>query len=126
ITARIGHAERRGMIETEVVRWLLERGQRTRAEEVASAMAHQPMHEWAMAEVSVGHVRAGDSSRAEVVLSTLKTETAIAWALAELARDAAHRGDAHAIERVAALANRSLRDRALVLVAQALAAGARP
>ena len=25
ITARIGHAERRGMIETEVVRWLLRR-----------------------------------------------------------------------------------------------------
>ena len=40
ITARIGHAERRGMIETEVVRWLLARGQRTRAEEVAYALGH--------------------------------------------------------------------------------------
>jgi hypothetical protein len=122
ITARIGHAERRGMIETEVVRWLLARGQRTRAEEVAYAIGHQPMHEWAMAEVSVGHVRAGDTARAEVVLSTLKTETAIAWALAELAGDAAHRGDPHAIERVAALPNPRLRDRSLALVALALAA----
>jgi hypothetical protein len=121
ITARIGHAERRGMIETEVVRWLLAHGQRTRAEEVAYAIGHQPMHEWAMAEVSVGHVRAGDAARAEVVLSTLKTETAIAWALAELAGDAAHRGDPHAIERVAALPNPRLRDRSLALVAQALA-----
>jgi hypothetical protein len=126
ITARIGHAERRGMIETEVVRWLLARGQRTRAEEVAYAIGHQPMHEWAMAEVSVGHVRAGDAARAEVVLSTLKTETAIAWALAELAGDAAHRGDPHAIERVAALPNPRLRDRSLALVAQALAAAGEP
>jgi len=126
ITAQIGHAERRGLIETEVVRWLLARGQRTRAEEVAYAIGHQPMHEWAMAEVAVGHVRAGDTARAEVVLSTLKTETAIAWALAELASDAAHRGDSHAIDRVAALANQRLRDRALALVAQALAAGQQP
>jgi hypothetical protein len=126
ITARIGHAERRGLIETEVVRWLLARGQRTRAEEVAYAIGHQPMHEWAMAEVAVGHVRAGDAARAEVVLSTLKTETALAWALAELASDAAHRGDSHAIDRVDALANQRLRDRALALVAQALAAGQQP
>jgi hypothetical protein len=126
ITARISHAERRGLIETEVVRWLLARGQRTRAEEVAYAIGHQPMHEWAMAEVSVGHVRAGDAARAEIVLSTLKTETAVAWALAELAGDAAHRGDPHAIERVAELANSRLRDRSLALVAQALAAAGQP
>jgi hypothetical protein len=121
ITAQIGHAERRGMIETEVVRWLLTHDQRTRAEEVAYAIGHTAMHEWAMAEVAVGHVRAGDSTRAEVVLSTLKTETAIAWALAELASDAAHRGDEHAIDRVIALDNQRLRDRSLALVAQALA-----
>ncbi|HEX9440402.1 MAG TPA: hypothetical protein VF909_12005, partial [Roseiflexaceae bacterium] len=126
ITARIGHAERRGMIETEVMRWLLARGQRTRAEEVAYAIGHQPMHEWAMAEVSVGHVRAGDAARAELVLSTLKTETAVAWALAELASDAAHRGEPLAIDRVAALANLRLRDRALALVARGLAAGGQP
>jgi hypothetical protein len=126
ITARIGHAERRGLIETEVVRWLLARGQRTRAEEVAYAIGHQAMHEWAMAEVAVGHARAGDPERAEMVLSTLKTETAVAWARGELACDAARAGDPRAAESVMSLANPSLRDRALALVAQALSAGRHP
>ncbi|HEX9372656.1 MAG TPA: hypothetical protein VF897_16715, partial [Roseiflexaceae bacterium] len=123
ITARIGHAERRGLIETEVVRWLLARGQRTRAEEVAYAIGHTAMHEWAMAEVAVGHARAGDPARSETVLSTLKTETAVAWARCELACDAARAGDPHAVGRLAPLTNASLCDRALALVAQALAAG---
>jgi len=126
ITARIGHAERRGMIETEVVRWLLARNQRTRAEEVAYAIGHTTMHEWAMAEVAVGHVRAGDPPRGETVLSTLKTETAIAWARGELACDAARHGDPHAIGQLAPIANTSLCDRALALVAQAFVAGERP
>ncbi len=126
ITARIGHAERRGMIETEVVRWLLARDQRTRAEEVAYAIGHQPMHEWAMAEVAVGHARGGDRERAEVVFSTLKTETAIAWARGELACDRARRGDADALDDLMTLANPSLRDRALALAAQALVAGGEP
>ncbi len=126
ITARIGHAERRGMIETEAVRWLLARDQRTRAEEVAYAIGHTTMHEWAMAEVAVGHVRAGDPVRGEMVLSTLKTETAIAWARGELACDAARHGDPHAIGQLAPIANISLCDRALALVAQALIAGDRP
>src|SRR5439155_5122467 len=126
ITARIVHAERRGLIETEVVRWLLAHGQRTRAEEVAYAIGHEGMHEWAMAEVAVGHVRAGDTTRAEEVLGTLKTETAVAWAYAELACDAARRGDAHAADRVVALGTPSLRDRALALVVHALADAAQP
>jgi hypothetical protein len=126
ITARISHAERRGMIETEVVRWMLAHGERTRAEEVAYAIGHQAMHEWAMAEVAVGHVRAGDSARGEMVLSTLKTETAIAWARGELACDAAHKGDPHAARAIQALPNHSLRDRALALVSLALVAGGQP
>ncbi|KPV48147.1 hypothetical protein SE17_39625, partial [Kouleothrix aurantiaca] len=123
IATRIGHAERRGMVETEVVRWLLARGERTRAEEVAYAIGHAAMHEWAMAEVAVGHARAGDSERGETVLSTLKTETAIAWARTELACDAARHGAAHAIGHLAPISNASLLDRALALVAPALAAG---
>lgn len=123
IATRIGHAERRGMVETEVVRWLLARGERTRAEEVAYAIGHAAMHEWAMAEVAVGHTRAGDSERGETVLSTLKTETAIAWARTELACDAARHGAAHAIGHLAPVTNASLLDRALALVAPALAAG---
>lgn len=123
ITARIGHAERRGMIETEVMRWLLARGQLTRAEEVAYAIGHTAMHEWAMAEVAVGHVYAGDAARGEVVLGTLKTETAIAWARTELACEAARRGDQHAIGQLAPINNPGLLDRALAMVALALAAG---
>lgn len=123
ITARIGHAERRGMVETEVVRWLLAQGQRTRAEEVAYAIGHTTMHEWAMAEVAVGHTRAGDRARGETVLGTLRTETAIAWARTELACDAARLGGEHAIGQLAPLKNTSLLDRALALVAPMLAAG---
>jgi tetratricopeptide (TPR) repeat protein len=126
ITAQISHAERRGMIETEVVRWMLAHGERTRAEEVAYAIGHLAMHEWAMAEVAVGHARAGDTARGEIVLGTLRTETAIAWARGELACDAAQRGDAHAARAVQTLGNISLRDRALALVAQALVAGGQP
>jgi hypothetical protein len=126
ITARIGHAERRGMVETEVVRWMLARDQRTRAEEVAYAIGHTAMHEWAMAEVAVGHARAGDTTRGETVLSTLKTETAVAWARGELACDAARHGDRHAISQLAPIANTSLCDRALALLAQALVASGQP
>ncbi|MDQ2996583.1 MAG: hypothetical protein M3R61_05940, partial [Chloroflexota bacterium] len=126
ITARISHAERRGMIETEVVRWMLAHGERTRAEEVAYAIGHLAMHEWAMAEVAVGHARAGDTARAEIVLGTLRTETAIAWARGELACDAAQQGDPHAARAVQMLENPSLRDRALALVALALVAGGQP
>jgi hypothetical protein len=126
ITARISHAERRGMIETEVVRWMLAHGERTRAEEVAYAIGHLAMHEWAMAEVAVGHTRAGDIARGEIVLGTLRTETAIAWARGELACDAAYQGDPHAARAVLGLENLSLRDRALALVAQALVAGGQP
>jgi len=126
ITARINHAERRGMIETEVVRWMLAHGERTRAEEVAYAIGHLAMHEWAMAEVAVGHARAGDTARGEIVLSTLRTETAIAWARGELACDAAQQGNPHAARAVQLLENSSLRDRALALVAQALVVGGQP
>lgn len=126
ITARIVHAERRGLIETEVVSWLLAHSQLTRAEEVAYAIGHDGMHEWAMAEVAVGHARAGNAARAEEVLGTLKTETAVAWARAELACDAARRGDARAIDRIVALVNPSLRDRSLALVALAFAEGPQP
>lgn len=126
ITARIGHAERRGLLETEVVRWLLARGQRTRAEEVAYAIGHGTMHEWAMAEVAVGHALAGDAERGETVLGTLRTETAVAWARGELACDAARLGDPHAAGRLAPLTNTSLCDRALAHVALALASAGQP
>jgi hypothetical protein len=123
ITTRIVHAERRGMIETEVVRWMLARGQLTRAEEVAYAIGHASTHEWAMAEVAVGHARAGDYERAGVVLGTLRTETAVAWVSVEIGCDAARSGNPRAMDRVALLPNAGLRDRGLVQVTLAMVAG---
>lgn len=126
IITRITHRERRGMIETEVVRAMLAHGALTRAEEVAYAIAHENTHEWAMAEVAVGHARAGDRARAAEVLGTLKTATAVAWATGELACDAARRGDVHAAEQVQSIPSDPLRDRALAQVAQALVQGGHP
>lgn len=123
ITTQIGHAERRGFIETEVVRWLLTQDRLTRAEEVAHAIGHEHTHEWAMAEVAVGHARAGHIARAVEVLDTLKTETAVAWAQSELACDTASRGQRDAIKLVQSLPNEYLRDQALALVAHALVKG---
>jgi hypothetical protein len=122
ITTLITHAERRGLVDTEVVRWLLAEGQRTRAEEVAYAIGHAGSHEWAMAEVAVGHARAGDFERASVVFDTLRTDTAIAWAATELGCDSARNGNPRAVDRVAMLRPAALRDRALAQVAEALAA----
>lgn len=126
ITMRIANPERRGMVETEVVRDLIAGEKLTRAEEVAHAIGHAHTHEWAMAEVAAGHARAGQTRRFREVLGTLKTETAIAWARAELACDAARHGDTSAVEQVALIASQRGRDEALGLVAQALVVGGQP
>ncbi|PJF45326.1 MAG: hypothetical protein CUN48_19455, partial [Candidatus Thermofonsia Clade 3 bacterium] len=107
---------RRGMIETEVVRWLIAHRRLSRAEEVAYAIAHPGNHDWAMAEVAIAHARAGDYERASLVLDTLRTATAVAWVTAELACDAARRGNPRAADRVMLLPNPALRDRALAQV----------
>jgi len=120
ITTRIVHTERRGMIETEVVRWLIAHGRRSRAEEVAYAISHPGNHDWAMAEVAIAHARAGDYERAGLVLDTLRAATAVAWVTAELACDAARRGNPRAVDRVMLLPNPALRDRALAQVARVL------
>ncbi len=123
ITTQITHSERRGMIETEVVRSLIVQDELVRAEEVALAIGHGHTHEWAMAEVAVAHARAGNRARAAEVLGTLRTDTAVAWARGELACDAARQGQPSAIEQIATIGSESLRERALSLVVQALAAG---
>jgi hypothetical protein len=121
ITTLITHPERRGLIDTEVVRHLLANGEYTRAEEVAYAITHLSAHEWAMAEVAVGQARAGDQSRADEVLATLRTATAAAWVVSELASDAARSGDSAATARVRVIQNAALRDRALAQIVQAFA-----
>ncbi|MDW8146636.1 MAG: hypothetical protein RMJ48_10120 [Roseiflexaceae bacterium] len=120
ITTRIVHTERRGMIETEVVRWLIAHGRLSRAEEVAYAIAHPGNHDWAMAEVAIAHAHAGNYERASFVLDTLRTATAVAWVTAELACDAARRGSPHVADQVMRLPNPTLRDRALAQVARTL------
>ena len=120
ITTRIVHAERRGMIETEVVRWLIAHRRLSRAEEVAYAIGHPGNHDWAMAEVAIAHARAGDYERAGLVLDTLRAATTVAWVTVELACDAARRGNPRAADRVMLLPNPALRDRALAQVARAL------
>ena len=121
ITTLITHAERRGMMDTEVVRALINARQLTRAEEVAYAIAHPSAHDWAMAEVAVGHARAGDQERATIIQETLRAPTTIAWAITELASDAAQQGQPHAIQAALQISQPTLRDRALAQVTQGLA-----
>lgn len=121
ITTLITHAERRGLIDTEVVRALLDANQLTRAEEVAYAIGHPNAHDWAMAEVAVGHARTGDIERALVIQETLHAPTTVAWVTTELASDAAQRGDPDAISTVLNIRQPMLRDRALARVARSLA-----
>ncbi|GAB4114678.1 MAG: hypothetical protein Fur005_18410 [Roseiflexaceae bacterium] len=121
ITTLILHPERRGLIETEVVRYLIAHHDYTRAEEVAIAIGHAGTHEWAVAEVAVAHSRAGDTERSAIVLATLRTETAIAWAQTELACDAVRRGEKGIPAAVLQIDNDALRDRALAQVALAQA-----
>ncbi len=126
ITTLIAHPERRGLIDTEVVRHLIADTHLTRAEEVAYAISHTSTHEWAMAEVAVAWARSGDQARSADVLTTLRTNTAIAWATGELACDAAQRGDSHAAVPILALAMPALRNRGLAQVARALTLGGQP
>ncbi len=120
ITTLITHAERRGMIDTEVVRALIDAKQLTRAEEVAYAIAHPSAHDWAMAEVAVAHARSGDYERAAIIQETLRAATTIAWAVTELASDAAQQGDPAAIQAALKISQPMLRNRALAQVTQGL------
>lgn len=121
ISARIGHAERRGMAETQGVRWLIEHGNLPHAREVARSITHESMGAWAQAEVAVALARTGDLTAAEALLSGVTVETASAWAQIELACDeAAHDEDA-ACARIERLDSPHQRDRGLKHLAHALA-----
>jgi hypothetical protein len=101
ITTRIVHTERRGMIETEVVRWLIAHGRRSRAEEVAYAISHPGNHDWAMAEVAIAHARAGDYERAGLVLDTLRAAYCCCVGDCRTGmRRSARRGNPRAVDRV--------------------------
>jgi tetratricopeptide (TPR) repeat protein len=125
IGGRISHAERRGMIETEVVRALLAAGALERATAVAGSIGHDGMREWAISEVAVSLARTGQPGEAERLLAGLTLETANAWGQIELACDQA-RGDEHAaLARIELLPSESQRDRGRARLAHALAQAAK-
>lgn len=127
ISARIGHAERRGMAETQVVRRLLEQSGRpaapvmARARQIACAITHESMGAWARAEVAAALARSGDLPAAEELLAAVAVETARAWAQIEIACIlAAHDEDA-ARRWIDQLNNPNQRDRGLARLAHTLA-----
>ncbi|MCG8350875.1 MAG: hypothetical protein MI924_24140, partial [Chloroflexales bacterium] len=128
ISARISHAERRGMAETQIVRWLLEQGAAgaddallAQARELACRITHESMGAWARSEVAVALAREGDLAAAEDLLASVAVETANAWAQIELACDTTveHADDARA--RIDRLYSPNQRDRGLARLSHALA-----
>lgn len=121
ICARIEHIERRGMAETNVIRWLLEHGDLTRARGLANAIAHESLGAWARAEVAVALSRAGERQATEECLAHVDVETAYAWAQIELACDDAAHDEEAAYARINRLESPTQRDRGLTRLAHALA-----
>lgn len=121
ICTRIGHPERRGMVETDVVRWLLAQGELEPARELASSITHESLGAWAQAEVAVALARTGDRAGAEEVLANVQVSTAIAWAHIELACDDAVRDENAARTRIAQLTSQTQRDRGWARLSHALA-----
>jgi hypothetical protein len=128
ISARISHAERRGMAETQIVRWLLDQGSSgsdgalmAQARELACHITHESMGAWARSEVAVALAREGDLAAAEDLLASVEIETANAWAQIELACDTTvERADA-ARARIDRLYSPNQRDRGLAHLSHALA-----
>jgi hypothetical protein len=121
IAERIEHLERRAMVETEVVRHLLQSGDQLRAQRLARAIIHETMGAWARAEVGVALVRAGEP-RGAMLLDEIELETVAAWAQIELACDEVAHDEAAALRRVSGLPSQGQRDRGLARLARALAA----
>jgi len=121
ISGRIEHIERRGMTDTEVVRWLLDHGELEHARELAGSITHESLAAWAQAEVAVALSRAGDRAAGEALLENVTVETAIAWAEIELACDDALSDENSARDRIMRLSSQTQRDRGWTRLAHALA-----
>jgi tetratricopeptide (TPR) repeat protein len=117
----MGHTERRGMVQTQVMRWLLQRGELEHARALVSQIEHESLAAWAQAEVAVTLARTGDLSTAEAMLNAITSDTARAWAETELACDLAASDEAAARQRIDTMSNPSYRDRGLAQLARALA-----
>jgi tetratricopeptide (TPR) repeat protein len=121
ISARISHIERRGLTETQIVRWLIEQRDFERAESVARTIAHESHGAWARSEVVVALARAGRQDAAGALLGAVDTETARAWALIQLACDAAAGNEQQARAWIDDLNNPGQHDRGLASLSHALA-----
>lgn len=121
ISTRISHPERRGMVETEIVRHLLRNQNFEHAEVVAHGIAHEGMRTWAQAEVAVARARASDMRSAEEILGRLTLETARSWAYIELACDLARSDERAASAWIDQLPTEGQRDRGRSQLAHALA-----
>lgn len=121
IVPLISHNERRGMVETEVVRALIAQGDLARAELVAHAIIHDNMRAWAQAEIAVAQAQHGDFDGAENLLANISLETANAWAHIEIACHEARSDEEAAKRRINALSSPHQQDRGRARLAQALA-----
>lgn len=121
IGGRIGHIERRGMVETQVVRWLLLRGMLVQAQELALRIQHESLGAWAQAEVAIYRAQAGDLTAAEALLAQVQVETARAWAQIKLACQMAAQDELAARLSIDLLDSPHQRDRGLAELARALA-----
>ncbi len=121
IGARISHTERRGMVQTQVVRWLLSRNEVIQAQMTASRIDHESLASWARAEVAVMLARTGRMDAAEAVLLDIQSETASAWAHITLACDMAIDNEEISRQRIEQLDSPAQRDRGLAQLARTLA-----
>jgi tetratricopeptide (TPR) repeat protein len=121
IAKRISHTERRGMVQTQVMRWLLQRGELERARTLVSQIEHESLADWAQAEVAVTLARAGDNAAAAALLNAIDSDTARVWAETELACDLAASDEAAARQYIDSMSNPNYRDRGLAQLARALA-----
>jgi tetratricopeptide (TPR) repeat protein len=120
IAQRITHSERRGTLETQVVRWLLAHNQIERAREVALHIDHESLSAWAQAEVAVTLARTGQIDAAEEILTAIPSDTAWAWAQTALACIVAPTDEEAARRRIDQIESPAQHDRALAQLAHAL------
>jgi tetratricopeptide (TPR) repeat protein len=121
IVPLISHTERRGMVETEVVRRLILQHDLARAELVAHAIIHDNMRAWAQAEIAVAQAQSDDFDGAESLLANITLETANAWANIEIACYEARSNEEAAKRRISQLSSMHQQDRGRARLAQALA-----
>lgn len=121
IATHISHSERRGMVETDVVRALIAQHDLERADLVAHGITHDNLRSWAQAEVAVAKAKSDDIAGADVLLSSIPLTTANAWAQIEVACFQATSDEDAARARIEQLSAEGQRDRGRARLAHVLA-----